>query len=293
MRAGTVPADRALSALAKLAVLPERMVLETVLSAFAVVERDLLDEAIIPLYRKHVAELVGPIYRQLGLFPPAKGESVDQALKRALVVRTLALNAREPALIGQLTKYGRAELGLAPVPKGGALATDLRDEALTAALRGDPRGTLEPAIARLLASEDAQERSRLLTAIISLDDPSYSARVLSLALEPRLKTNERMAPLFGQAGQVPTRAHAVAWLQQNYDAFLAVLSANARPHVFAVLAQLNDEAAIEAARAFFEPRAQAMPGAAREFALAMESAELARAFHAQQSGLARGYFQGY
>jgi alanyl aminopeptidase len=335
MRAGTTPADLGLAALEKLALHAQgrgpaeaargpararseeagstRQVLEAALSAFAVVEDDLLGEASLPAYRAKLAALLAPTYRRLGLLA-SPGEDMDRALERALVVRTLALSARDPALDAQLAEFGRAELGLGPAREPhetargsarephetargsareqtkGTLANELRDEALTVALRADPRALLEPAIARLLASEDAQERSRLLSAVVALDDPASAARVLALGLEPRLRTNERLSPLYGQAGQPPTRASALSWLEQNFEPFLAQLGGNARPHVFGVLGQLCTASEIASARAFFAPRAEAVPGAGREFALALESAALCQAFRGAQADAARRYF---
>jgi alanyl aminopeptidase len=289
MRAGALPVEQALPALSQLAALPERQVLEAVLGAYGVVDRDLLDDATRPAYQAQVAALVQPTFQKLGLLASDGGADVEQGLKRAVVVQALALTARDKAVIAQLAKFGRAELGQGPAPAG-VLAADLRDEALTVALRDDPK-LLEPAIARLLASEDAQERSRLLSAITSLDHPASSERVLNLALEPRLRTNERLAPLFGQAAQPPNRKQALAWLDRNYDALQATLNINARSAVFNVLAQLCDKADIEAAKKTFGPRAEQVQGASREFALALESATLCQAFRERAGTPARAYFK--
>ncbi|MFT3924816.1 MAG: M1 family metallopeptidase [Myxococcales bacterium] len=289
MQAGALPADQGLAALSSLASSSERPVLEAVLSALSTVEHELLDEKTLPAYRAKLIVLLGPAYRELGLFATDGGSDVELGLKRALVVRALALSARDPAVSAPLAKFGRAELGVTPAPPG-TLPTDLRDEALTAALREDPKKLLEPAIARLLASEDSQERSRLMSAIAGLDDPAYTPRVLDLSLDPRLRTNERLAPLYGQAGQVRTHAKALDWLTAHFDAFVAQLNSNAKPHVFGVLANACQAADIEREAAFLEPRAASIPGAPHEFALALESAKLCEAFRSRQADSARQFF---
>jgi alanyl aminopeptidase len=289
MRSGSLPADEALSALANLARSPERHVLEAVLSAFSVVEDELLSAKTLPAYRSKLTALLEPAYRELGLLVTDSGNDAELGLKRAAVVRALGLSARDPAVTAPLAKFGRAELAVAPAPPG-TLPTDLRDEALSVALREDPKQLLEPAIVRLLASEDAQERARLLNAISSLDDPAYTQRVCDLALEPRLRTNERMGPVFGQVGQPSTRKAAVGWLQQHFDAYLAQLNINARPRVFAVIGNACEHGEIEQEKAFLEPRVPGVPGALHEFALGLESARLCEAFRARQSASAQAFF---
>lgn len=289
MRAGALPAEEALAALTDLARSPERQVLEAVLAAFSAVEDELLDEKTLPAYRAKLAALLQPIYRQLGLFAIDGGADAELGLKRATVVRALGLSARDAALGAQLAKFGRAELGLGEAPPG-VLPTELRSVALGVALRDDPKQLLEPAIARLLVSEDAQERTRILSAIGSLDDPAYSPRVLSLGLEPRLRTNERLGPLFGQAGQMRTHQAAVDWLTQHFDTYLAQLNINARPRVFGVLARACQADEIGREEAFFRPRAEAVPGAPHEFALALESAKLCEAFRVRQGASAQRFF---
>ncbi len=301
MRAGTLSAAEGLAALAQLARSPDRPVLETVVSAFAAVERDLLDEASLPAYRAKLIALLGPTYRELGLLPaegatsPAKtaqdesAAAVEQGLKRAVVVRALALSARESALSVALDKYGRAELGVGPAPQR-ALPQDLRDEAISVALRRAPTELLETAIARLLSAEDAQERGRLLSAISTLDDPAFTPRILDLSLEPRLRTNERISPLFGQAGQPLTHRAAMGWLEQHIDTYLAQLNGNVRARAFAVLGYACEGSEIARGKAFLEQRVPSVPGAEHQFALALESAKLCEAFRAQQAASARAFF---
>jgi alanyl aminopeptidase len=297
MRAGALSAEEAMVALAQLARSPDRPVLETVLSAFAAVEHDLLDDKTLVTYRAKLISLLEPTYRELGLLPRASAgaevqdpaTAVEQGLKRAVVVRSLALSARDPALSSELAKFGRAELGVGTAPPG-ALQNDLRDEAISCALREDPKKLLETAIARLLASEDAQERARLLSAISTLEEPTVSSRILDLALEPRLRTNERLSPLFGQAARRQTHETASRWLEQHFDTFVAQLNSNMRPRLFALLGYACAAPDIERERAFLEPHLSQVPGADHEFALALESAQLCEAFRARQSDSARAYF---
>lgn len=292
MDAGAMPVALVLSALEQLAKQPERQVLQQVLSSLGAVERELLDEASLPAYRSYLSALLAPQFRALGLFAKAEEGDAEVALKRASVVRALALSARDPALSAQLAQFGRAALGLedARKPSTERLVPELRDAALIAALRLDPVGLLEPAIARLRASEDAQERARLLSAIGAVDDPTFSARILGLALEPGLRTNELLSPVFGQAANLATRDLALAWLDQNYDALSQQLNINARSRVFGILRYTCDSADPEAQLARFQARAEAVPGGPRAFALARESAELCRALRAAQGKDARSFF---
>ncbi len=291
MEAGTLPAHTALAALKGLSKEPARQVLQQVLAAYGSVEHDALDEAALPAYRAHLAAIVAPWFRELGLFAGPGETDPEIALKRLSVVRALGLSARDPNLSRELAKFGRAELGLGE-PQKARLAPELRDAALTAALRLDPSTTLEPALARLRTSEDSQERARLLAAIVAVDDPAYSAQILALALSPTLRTNERLSPVYGQAANRTTRSLALAWLDQHYDALFAQLNINARPRLMGVLRYTCDQTDAEPLIESFRKRAEAVAGGRRAFALALESAELCRAFRAAQGKAVQAYFAG-
>jgi alanyl aminopeptidase len=191
----------------------------------------------------------------------------------------------------QLAALGRAILAGESPPQLASLAPELRDEALTVALREGGAPALEQAIAKLATTEDAQVRQRLLSAISLLDDPALGDRVLGLALDSVLRTNERLTPLFGQAGQRTTRDHAYTWFKQNFDALMAELGPRARSGALGVVGHFCSEERAADARAFLGPKVKAIPGGDRSLALALESVDQCEAFAKAQAESARAYFR--
>jgi aminopeptidase N len=244
----------------------------------------------LPAYRAHLGQLLRPSYQALGLFAPAGEDDPERTLKRAAVVRALALSVRDPELVGRLSAIGRADLAGERTPELTKLAPDLRDEALAAALRTGGAPALDQAIARLEKTEDAQVRTRLLSAMGAVEDPALSQRVLDLLLDPVLRTNERLSLLYGQISQRSTRERAYSWLKQNFGPYTAKLGENARSHVFGIVGYFCSAERAAEAKAFFAPKAEAIPGGSRELDRALESIAHCRALVTAQAPSARAYF---
>ena len=290
-RSGDLAAERLIPALEQLAGLASRQGLEQVLSALSSLRERLLDPHKLDAYRALVLRIVGPLQRKLGLFPRAGSVvSGEEKLLRASLTRSLALEAKEPGLLRELSALGRAQLGEAADPRLAQLPSELVDMALTAALRAGDEALLGRAIDKLLAEQDGTQRSRLLTAIVSLDRPELSGRVLALALHPQLRTNERLAPLFGQSARRETRDQAFAWLEQSYQQLAAVLSEHHRADLMGATSGFCSEQRAQQVSALFAQAAAKLPGGPRELALALESIRLCAALDAAQGEPLRAYF---
>jgi alanyl aminopeptidase len=291
MRSADLGAEHALASAERLASLPSRLVLDQILSMFAFVRERFLGEEGMPGYRALIGRLVKPRYQQLGLLPKA-GEQLtgEQKLLRSSVVRALAFEAKDPALLRQLAALGRVHLGSAARAKQPPLPPELIDAALSAALREADEGLLTRAIEQLFAETDGSARGRLLSAISTLDRPALSEQVLNLSLDPRLRTNERLAPLFGQSARKETRAAAYAWLKLHFDAFVAVLGEHHRAEVIGVTAGFCSEDMARDVEAFFGERAPRLPGGPRELAMTLEGIRLCVALDQAQGDRARSFF---
>jgi alanyl aminopeptidase len=289
MRAGGLSAEPALTALSALADLPSRLVLEQILEVFAALRDKLLGEGEEAGYRARLAHILAPLYASLGIFPKAT-PSGDEKLLRARVVRALALDARHEPLLSELAGLGRALLGVGAEARLGELPSELIEPALSAALRSGDDALLTRAIDKLRNESDGTVRSRLLSALSNLDQPAQSERVLLLSLDPALRVNERLSPLYGQMARRETRAQAYAFLKQHYDALSAALSERGTSHVLGVIGHFCSPAEVEDAKSFFSVRAEKLPGGPRELSLALESGTLCAAFSlAQKEGVQR-YF---
>jgi len=291
-RSGDVDAQLLIPALEQLGGLPGRQVLEQTLATLSGLRERLLDPATQQAYRALLLRMVSPRFQKLGLFPkPGVEVSGEEKLLRASLTRSLALSAKEPGLLRELAALGRAQLGEGSHPQRAQLPSELIDVALAAALREGDEALLGRAIDKLLAEQDGTVRSRLLTAISSLDRPELSERVLGLALHPQLRTNERLAPLFGQSSHRETRDAAFGWLQAHHQQLAAFLSEHARADLIASTAGFCSEAQAQRVQALFGVQAASMPGGPRELALALESIRLCAALDAVQGEKLRAYFE--
>jgi hypothetical protein len=275
-RAGGLDAEQTLRALEQLADLPSRLVLEQILETFAALRDKALDDNQEEGYRAHLAAVLRPFYARLGLFPSGP-QSGDDKMLRARVVRALALDAKDGPLSSELAALGRALLGAGEHPRLAELPSELFEPAMSAALRVGDDALLTRAIDKLRNESDGTVRSRLLSALSNLDQPARSERVLLLSLDPGLRVNERLSPLYGQSARRETRREAFAFLKQHYDALSAALSERGATHVLGVIGNFCAKAEVEDAKSFFAQRAEKLPGGPRELSLAVEAAELCAA----------------
>jgi alanyl aminopeptidase len=292
MDAGSVRAEQALAGMITLSDRSSRLVLDQVLGALFDARDKLLSEAELAHYRARVAQVAGPVYRKLGLFPPAGAEvSGEEKLLRAQAVRALGLEARDPELYAELARLGRARLELETHPRALELPSELIDVALTAALRQGDDSVLARAKEKLVADADGTVRARLLTGIAGLDQPARTGAVLALALDPRLRVNERLPLVFGQMARTETRRAAFDWLKANEQGLSTALSQRHQADVIASVAGFCDEATAQEVEAYFGPRAEKIPGGPRELQLALERIRLCAALRAAQGESARAYFK--
>ncbi len=291
LRSGTLQAARVLSVLETLGKTELRPVLEASIDGFNFVRETLLEPEHWPAYRARMKTLVGPLYVKHGLFPKLK-QAVDGEAKltRALLVRSMAFDAQDPALRADLLKLGRAQLGLGEDARLAQLPHELLETALMVAVQDGGVPVFDRAQEQLLAADDGMARTRLLNALSATKDPALGVRVLDLALDPRLRMNETIVPLSAQAARVETRDGAFEWVQQHLDTFLSRVSEHRGSRVISVFGSFCSEDKARAVEALFAPKAEQIAGAPRELKLALESIRICTAVRAAQHESAQGFF---
>jgi alanyl aminopeptidase len=263
--------------------------MESALKTFWLV-RELLDDASLPSFRADVSKMLRPAYLRLGLLPrPGAAVSGDEKLARASVVRALFTLAEDPTVTRELVKLGTPLLASANAKKPARLPSEMLELALTAALRSGGSAAFERAEAQLMAATDGTERTRYLAAMSYVRDPALGQRVLALSYDPRLRTNERLLPLFGQLGQPETRERAFEWLRTHYDEVRASLGAHGGDSLISSLSNFCSEDKAREVNAFFAVKSGQIPGGPRELQLTLESirscAALASAYSEQMRAL--------
>jgi alanyl aminopeptidase len=268
---------------------PERELVQSALGVLVRIRDALIGDAELPAYRRLVQELVLPRQKQLGLFSAAEEDGESKLLRPALV-SALAFEARDPSSRRELERLGRAQLGLAEDRRLARLPSELLEAALSVAVQEGGVPVIERAVKNLGESNDGIERGRLLGALGCNLNPELTPTVLSVALSPSLRTNERLAAIFGQARQRETREAAFAWVQQHFDALVALLGGELGAQLTAIAGTFCTQPDVERARRFFAPRVDALTGGPRLLRLNLESSELCAAFSAAHRDSASKYF---
>jgi alanyl aminopeptidase len=145
---------------------------------------------------------------------------------------------------------------------------------LATAVREDGEGIFDHLLDLLVSSTDAAVRTRILSALGHVEDPSLSARALGLTLDPRIRINEIRQLLRPQFHNPRTRERAWQWYTAHFDELGArygrFQGGGAPWHA----ASFCTEEAAEEVRRFFEPRVAELTGGPRNLAGAVEAISL-------------------
>jgi alanyl aminopeptidase len=295
--AATLPAAEVLRALEPLAHDAHGAVARLPLGVFAMVDETVLDEADRARFRAHVTHLYLPVATALGWHPAATDDNWRRA-ERGSILGYLALDLEEPHMLAEAAERGRAYLGMggdgALHPE--AVDADLAGIVLGAAVRqskvSDAAGTsaFGAALGALGKSEDSSTRSRLLRALAEVRDPALVQRALDLALDTRLRHNERLYVVGRLLADRATQDAAWTWLKTHFDALAPML-----PDRFAGYAvgmpSFCDRAHEDNFRAFFTPRAAGINGAPRTLTQSLDRMDQCIARHDAQRESATQYVQ--
>lgn len=176
-RAGAVSLDVLLDLLAGLGDDGDYAVLGELVGRFDALERRLAGDAELPALRGLVETLFSPQLQELG-WDVGPGEDDDTRLRRAAVVRALALVARVPFVIDEAkTRLGRAWAG-----DRAALDANLLDVAAFATARSGDVAAFEAFLQRANTESDPAEKRRALVALASFEQPELVERSISLLL---------------------------------------------------------------------------------------------------------------
>jgi peptidase M1-like protein/ERAP1-like protein len=289
IRSGALPAADVLRALEPLARDPHGAVAVVPLDAYRLVLDTIVDPTLRPKLARHIAGLYAPIARAVG-WKPATNEPASRRTLRTEVLSALALQLDDKATLDEAARLGRRYLGIGGDGKlhPDAVDPDLLGLAVAAALRQGDATVFDAVLARAVAATDAQLRSRLLVALGSVRDGSLLERALGLALDPRLRANERLFTLFFPLSTLETRDQAWAWIEHHFDELAKLLPDRHAARILGAY-KICDGKRADAVRNFFGSRAEAYSGMPRELAHALEYAEQCAARAAAQRASVDAY----
>jgi cytosol alanyl aminopeptidase len=286
---GSLPVADALAALEPIARDPNGEVATEPMGLIAFTRENLVEPAQRPLVEAYLRELYLPAFRRLG-WTPAQGETTSVRRLRAAVIGEL-VRAKEGSVRREAVARGLSYAGLADGklhPE--AVDADLAEIALAAAVEDGGAAIFDALSARLAKTDDAEVRGRIIGALSSARDPARSARALALARDSRLRTNERLRPIFHQARDPRTRERAWRYVRNNFDALVPKIPENFASEIPSVADGFCDAAHLAQVEAFFGPRADKIPSMPRNLAQTLEQMRLCIAQAAAQRSSARRFF---
>jgi cytosol alanyl aminopeptidase len=286
-RSGALPGDEVLRALEPLARDGHGAVAMAPLGLLRFVDELMVTGKARQVLRARIARLYAPALAALG-WRPAPSDRPWRRLFRTQLIDFLALGIGDPAVLGEAARLGRRLLGVdRDQVRHADAAPDLAGTAMAAAARTGGVEVFDALVALLVGSADAQLRSRALVALGATRDPALIRRALDLALDPRLRQNERLVTFRVLAGAVETRDLAWAWLEASFDALVPMLPDRYGGQLPSAI-KICDPAWAERVRAFFTPRIASLTGGPRNLAQALETAtQCAARVAAQHDSVAR------
>ena len=181
--------------------------------------------------------LYAPRLRQLG-YRHRDGEAGAATALRTRLAEFLAMRVRDPAVRAELSRQGRAALGL----DGSGTADlsradpDLLRITLAVAVQDGGAAAFDAARTAFESDRGTAQRYALLAALGATHDPALGARARDYGLTPAVQIGE-MASLYGaQMDEPENRAMMWQWLQRHFDAYRARLPAFAQSRLPALVA---------------------------------------------------------
>jgi puromycin-sensitive aminopeptidase len=193
--------------------------------------------------RTLVRSVAGPILTELG-WQPVEGESAQQAQLRGRMVSALGI-------LGADVDIRRQAAELLDDALAGTLQADVSSAVVSVAARTGNAALWERYEAARLATSNPQEAIRLLHALGSFEDPALRARTLAHMLSDAVRSQDAPFVIIRMLMDRMSGPEAWAWLQTNWDTFIARIPANTVGRILDGLVQRSEPGLPEQIRTFF------------------------------------------
>lgn len=288
--AGTLDIDRALAIAPRFARDTERLVAIEPMALYRTAIDEIATESQRAPLRAQAASLYTPAYRRLRL-TPGRRESGETALLRSEIVGFLAHVARDPAVRRDAAAKGRAYLGVGGTRgiHADVVPPDLAAACVISAIN-EPGGeaAFDAAFELLFSTEDAIVRQRLLGSIGWSEDHALATRALSLTLDPRLRLNEVMLPIWSQSSSPEGRERAFVFVEENFRAILDRLPEGRRGALPGAFNGFCSSTGHQSVETLFQPVIADLVGGPRELRATLEVIDICAArAERQRDALAR------
>jgi hypothetical protein len=239
--------------------------------------------------RRFGAELYLPLAERLGWEAKA-GEASGTRRLREATMAFLVGTAEEPRMTEEAARRGRAYAGKQPFDDK-AVPPGLASLALATAVRKGDAAFFHALDARLGKVDDEAIRVRIIGSLSSTRDPALAEKALGLALDPRLRENERFIPGFVLISDPVMRELAWKWTRAHLDELSTAFGERGMATFPALGNVFCDAAHAEELKTVFEPRTAGNPAITRTLANTVEGVALCSAQAQAQKESARQFLE--
>lgn len=219
----------------------------------------------------------GPLARRLQAAQPASLTVQETLLRESLPALLLDIG-NQPAARASLARRAEAYIGYRQAANPNALQSHEISNAFGIAAEDRGWNFIEPALAYALASQNQTERGAILRALVARAEPRIAAELVSgAATALPVSPSELYTMLAG--GFANARAVSEVWpaFRQSFDAAIENLPEVRKQQVAGFAGSLCSSAGAVEAKAFFESKADVIPGYERKLAQGIEQAQLCAA----------------
>jgi alanyl aminopeptidase len=274
VRSGTLPVGDALAAMPYLSRDPSGEVAKDPIGLLSFVIQYLATGAERDAARGFGGELYLPVAERLG-WDATAGESSGNRRLRDAAIEFLVEVAEEPGMTAEGARRGRAYAALAGASfDDKAVAPGLAGVALATAVREGDAPFFRSLEARLEKSDDENIRTRIIAALASTRDPVLADEALGLALDPRLRENERALPAYVMLSNPAMREAAWKWTRAHLDQLSSAFGERGMATFPSIGNVFCDSGHAEELKSAFGPRAGANPAIKRVLANTVERVAL-------------------
>ena len=231
--------------------------------------------------RDFVMAAYGPRWERLSTTPTDALSEGEQLLKSALNARLLKIG-RLPEERARLADAAAAYVGVINDPDPAALAPDVVQTAISIAAESGDRAFFQAALRFALDTPDQRERRQTLYTLAKYGSEPDVIALMDTVRADTFQGQETWS-VYLSALQNKIIGQA-AWekFQLDFDEVIATTPEIRKPQTARLVGYFCPAEDIDAAIAFLQSKADAMPGYERQLAQASESARLCAAFRAEK-----------
>lgn len=291
LHSGTLSFEDGMAILAPMANDSNPQVASMPMELLTVAHESLVSDALRARVEEVGRQIYGPVAARIG-WEPRKGETIPEQKFRHRVLTFLAAKVRDPRVVAEAVRRGRAYAGLEDGQFHPEVVTpELASLALQMAVREGGQGVYDALTGRLAKTQDSVQRRRILNALAAAKGELLE-RTLALLLDSQLRKNERLVTLFEAVGWLDSRDTVWNAYRKEFDQLVTLMPESHARASIGLGATFCDPAHLEQVKQFLSDRAPKLPGGKRQLAQALETMKLCIAFRDAQAGSAERFFRG-